>query len=98
MDSRERRLSKNLSWIAGTVAVLTAIVIPAIYFVSAYTFVSERIETEAESAAKIVSEIAVTQPRMWRFQAHLIEARLSSVTRPGQDTLHHVSDLEPAPR
>ncbi|MCZ6604599.1 MAG: HAMP domain-containing sensor histidine kinase [Alphaproteobacteria bacterium] len=94
MDSRERRLSKNLGWIAGTIAVLTAIVIPTIYFASAYTFVSERIETEAESAAKIVSEIAVTQPRMWRFQAHLIEARLSSVGRPGHDTLHTVSDLE----
>ena len=94
MVSREKQLSKNLGWIAGTVAALTAVVIPAIYFVTAYSFVSERIQLEAEEAAAIVSEIAVTQPRMWRFQDHQIEARLTARGGHGHNTLHSVSDLE----
>ena len=65
-----------------------------IYFFTAYNYVSERIQVEAEVAAAIVSEIAVTQPRMWRFQAHQIEARLTVRGGHAHNTLHRVSDLE----
>ncbi|MCH8112685.1 MAG: hypothetical protein IH905_12145, partial [Proteobacteria bacterium] len=94
MVSRERQLSKNLGWIAGTVAALTAVVVPVIYFFTAHNYVSERIQIEAEEAAAIVSEMAVTQPRMWRFQAHQIEARLTARGGHARNTLHRVSDLE----
>lgn len=75
-------LRRTLSWIAGVVAIATAIAIPAIYYVTAITYETARIQRDADELASSVSQLVYTYPDTWRFFGHLQE-RVLLVARAG---------------
>ena len=64
-------LKRTLTWIAGMVAVATAVAVPALYLYTAYSYESDRIQREADELARTVSEFVFSYPGTWKFNEHL---------------------------
>ena len=69
----ERRLRKPIAGLAGVVAATVATVIPAIFFLTAYLYESERLARAAEIDAVNLSRRIFSNPELWRFEFHMLE-------------------------
>ncbi len=61
-------LKRALTWIAAGVALATAVVIPALYLYTAYSYESERIQREADDLGRTVSEFVFSISRHLEIQ------------------------------
>ena len=69
----ERRLRKLIAGLAGVVAATVATIIPAIFFLTAYLYESERLARAAEIDAVNISRRIFSNPELWRFEFHRLE-------------------------
>ena len=81
-------LRRTLSWIAGVVAIATAIAIPAIYYFTAIAYETARIQRDADELASSVSQLVYTYPDTWRFYGHLQERVLLGARAGARRDLH----------
>ncbi len=61
-----------LAILSGVVAFLTAATIPILYFFTAFSYESARIDNDARAMALVISKIALTNPTMWVYLEHRV--------------------------
>ena len=71
-------LSRYVTWIAGCVATAAALAIPTLYFFTAYSYESARVEADTKALTAELSEMAYTNPTMWQYDNHSLEALTGS--------------------
>jgi diguanylate cyclase (GGDEF)-like protein len=94
IESQEFRMKMVLSWLAGIVALTTALAISFGYFQTVYQHEISRIQTVAELAADHVSEYIDTKPSTWRFQASHLTEILAKIVRRGERVRQRLLDLD----
>lgn len=77
--------------IAATIGTLTALALPAIYFLTALEYESERIEYAAGRSATEISRIAYRNPDHWSFMVDQVEGVLAK-HRVGRKHAYQVRD------
>ena len=60
------RIKRSANIAAAILAVLVAVLIPGLFFYTAYSYDQEHIEREADSLARIVASSAGAEPAVWR--------------------------------
>lgn len=90
--ARLHRLKYILTWMAAAVAGAVAISIPAIFFLTAYTYESMRMEQAAEGRAQELSTFIYKHPDLWRFNAQRLEQFLQP--RSGDGGLYQMIGLD----
>src|SRR5262249_40139848 len=74
-------MERLLVRLAGVVAILVIVVLPSGYFTVNYKSQKAILRTEAEINARLVSQLVQTNPELWEFEQHRLEALLAR--RPG---------------
>ncbi len=70
----DRKLASVISWVAGTIAAIVVILLPAGYFGLRHGVLSAAVQARAEINAEDVSRIISSNPELWMFQSsRLIE-------------------------
>ena len=67
-------LRRYVTWIAGCVATAAALAIPTLYFFTAHSYESARVEATTRAMAAEFSEMAYTNPTLWQYDNHSLEA------------------------
>ncbi len=67
-------LRRYVTWIAGCVATAAALAIPTLYFFTAHSYESARVEEATRAITAELSEMAYTNPTMWQYDNHRLEA------------------------
>jgi PAS domain S-box-containing protein len=68
METQDRDLSRIIRWLAGIVAVVVALGLPAVYFAIGYKSTVSALRTEAEACSREMNRIASGNPDMWEFE------------------------------
>jgi len=68
METQDRELSRVIRWLAGIVAVVAALGLPAVYFAIGYKSMASALRTEAEACSREMNRIASVNPDMWEFE------------------------------
>ena len=90
----ERHLRKLIAGLAGVVAATVAMVIPAIFFLTAYLYESEQLAIEAEVDAMNLSRRIFSNPELWKFEFHRLEEILLSGSSGSVAETHSIFDLQ----
>ena len=85
-------LRRSVTWIAGCVATAAALAIPALYFFTAHSYESARIEAATRAIAAELSEMAYTNPTVWQYDNHSLEALAGSERYGKTERLHQLFD------
>lgn len=64
------RIRVGITWLAIVTALATFIMIPAMYFYTAYSYEKNRIQAEASFISDSFSKIIYVYPELWRYQNH----------------------------
>ncbi|MGA8752442.1 ATP-binding protein, partial [Candidatus Deferrimicrobium sp.] len=67
METQDRDLSRVIRWLAGIVAVVAALGLPAVYFAIGYKSMSSALRVEVEACSREMNRIASANPDMWEF-------------------------------
>jgi diguanylate cyclase (GGDEF)-like protein len=94
IKSREFRLKAVLSWLAGVVALTTALAIPFGFFQTVYQHEVSRIQSIAELAADHVSEYVTINSSTWRFQVPRLTEILAKIGHGGKWGQQRLLDLD----
>lgn len=89
----ERRLRKHIGVLAGVIAATIATIIPAIFFLTAYLYESERLAGAARIDAKNLSPRVFSNPELWKFEFDRLEAILASARSGMAEEEHRIFDL-----
>jgi signal transduction histidine kinase len=73
-----------ITWIAVSVALAVALVIPALFFLTAHRYESARIALEADLAAERVAGFVDAEPDLWKRR----KSRLATLMYPGGQRTH----------
>ena len=68
MKTQDRDLSRIIGWLAGIVAVVAALGLPAVYFAIGYNSMASALRIEAEACTREMNRIASANPDMWEFE------------------------------
>ena len=68
METQDRDLSRVIRWLAGIVAVVAALGLPAVYFAIGYKSMSSALRIEVEACSREMNRIASANPDMWEFE------------------------------
>ena len=68
METQDRDLSRVIGWLAGIVAVVAALGLPAVHFAIGYRSMASALRTEAEACSREMNRIASANPDMWEFE------------------------------
>ena len=77
-------MERAITWIASGIAVAILLLLPSSYFVIHYYAVQSELRLEAETNARLFTQLINDAPDMWQFQTDRIEEILSR--RPGDGT------------
>jgi diguanylate cyclase (GGDEF)-like protein/PAS domain S-box-containing protein len=77
MQDSDRRLTVLVTWLAGVLAVLVALMIPLGYFQVTYSALSSALRTTAEIRGQMVEEVVGSVPGMWMYQTLRLEEMLA---------------------
>jgi len=69
-------MERKLSWLAAIIACAVALLLPSIYFVSAYQSQQAVLATEAEINSHLVSQLINANPEFWELEKHRLETLL----------------------
>jgi diguanylate cyclase (GGDEF)-like protein len=94
IKSPEFRLKVVLSWLAGIVAVATALAIPFGFFQTVYQHEVSRIQSIAELAADHVSDYIYINSSTWRFQAPRLTEILTKIGRREEGGRQRLLDMD----
>jgi diguanylate cyclase (GGDEF)-like protein len=94
IKSPEFRLKVVLSWLAGIVAVTTALALPFGFFQTVYQHEVSHIQSIAELAADQVSEYIYINSSTWRFQAPHLTKILAKIGRSGEWGRQRLLDMD----
>ncbi|MGE5188908.1 MAG: two-component system sensor histidine kinase NtrB [Gemmatimonadota bacterium] len=83
---------RSVTWMAGTIVVLLAVAVPAIYFALGWQVQNTALRTEAEIYAHEVSGIIHSNPEMWTFEVIRIEGLLATRPEPPSPEFRRVLD------
>ena len=79
-------LRQSVSAIAAAVAFATAVAIPLLYFYTAYSYESTRIESQARRAATVLSTFIFADPELWRHNTEQLKELLGRL-QPGKNSV-----------
>jgi PAS domain S-box-containing protein len=68
MEAQDRDLSRVIGWLAGIVAFVAALGLPAVYFAIGYQSMGSALQIEAEACSREMNRIASANPDMWEFE------------------------------
>jgi two-component system cell cycle sensor histidine kinase/response regulator CckA len=68
METQDRDLSRVIGRLAGIVAVVAALGLPAVYFAIGYQSTASALRVEAEACSREMSRIAGANPDMWEYE------------------------------
>ena len=68
METQDRDLSRVIRWLAGIVAVVAALGLPAVYFAIGYESMASALRIEVEACSREMNRIASANPDMWKFE------------------------------
>ena len=88
-----RRLRALITWTASCVALTIALTITALFFITAYRYERARLESDASRIADTMSQVAYSEPILWKFREHhtLVALSRSHMTTIG-GRLHRLFD------
>ena len=92
MANVDPKIARTITWIAGIVAIVVAVALPALYFALSYRSLVAGLTTEAEINARIASAVINENPEMWRFQQLKLEESLSRRPRHGHLEVRRILD------
>ncbi len=107
MTSQERSIHRVTTTIAGIIALLLSVLIPAGYFSVSYQYMVGSLDSQAEINAQAITSLVTANPTMWYFEqirlAELLERRSSTeisegrriLDRQGSIIAEHVDPLAP---
>lgn len=76
MEPQDRNLSRVIGWLAGIVAVVAALGLPAVYFAIGYKSMASALQTEAQVCSREVSRVAGANPDTWELESARIKRLL----------------------
>ena len=68
MEKQDRELSRVIGWLAGIVAVVATLGLPAVHFAIRYQSMGSALRMEAEACAREMNRIASANPDTWEFE------------------------------
>ena len=107
MVTQDRDLSQTIGWLAGIVAVVTALGFPMVHFAIGYQSMSTALRTEAAACSREMNRIASANPDMWEFESvrimGLLEQRFEEQAGDSRRVLDNegnviAATVEPVPR
>ncbi|MGZ8429622.1 MAG: hybrid sensor histidine kinase/response regulator, partial [Candidatus Deferrimicrobiaceae bacterium] len=107
MGTQDRDLSRIIGWLAGIVAVVTALGMPAVYFAIGYNSMASALRAEAQACSRELGRIASENPDMWEFETvrimGLLEQRFEEQVGDSRRVLDSggnviAATIEPVPR
>jgi signal transduction histidine kinase len=85
-----------MTWLAVVAAVSVAVILPAGYFISSYSYLSGKLEAEADVDAFFVSNVASSSPDLWMYQGPRLEGILGRRPLAGSDEQRRILDMSGA--
>jgi len=76
-ERADRALSRIVTALAAMIALSVTLMLPAAYYLSAYTTLHAEIAAEARLAATTVSQVASSNPELWTFENARVRGMLS---------------------
>jgi len=76
METQDRDLSRVIGLLAGIVAVVAALGLPAVYFAIGYKSMASALQTEAQVCSREVSRVAGANPDSWELESARIKGLL----------------------
>jgi len=77
MQPVDSKLTRTVSGIAATVAIIVAFILPLSYYSTAYQYQVGMLQAEAEINARLASQIINANPELWRFMSERLHEFLS---------------------
>ena len=84
--------ARTVSWFAGLIAVVIAIILPLGYFTLERQNQAAALDAEAEINARLATQVINANPEMWRFQQLKLGEFLSRRPRHGQPEIRRIFD------
>lgn len=94
METLLSTVRRTLNWVATIVALIITVVLPAVYYVSAYSAEESAVRTEAEINAYIVNQLINANPEMWRYEDMRLTEMLSGRPREGHAEIRLIVDTK----
>ena len=85
-------LRRSVTWTAAVAALATAMIVPGLYFLTAYLYESERMTRDARRAASSISRQIYLNPEVWRFDLNSLEDAVFRVQQGGAPIAYRVTD------
>lgn len=82
--SSNARMERTVTAVAGIVALLVLVILPAAKYMPGFQYQRATLETEAEINGRLVTTLINANPTLWHFQAERLVTLLSR--RPGDGT------------
>ena len=92
MQAANPHFAKNVSWFAGFIALVIAIILPLGYFTLERQSHAAALDAEAEINARLASQVISANPETWRFQQLKLEEFLSRRPRHGYPEIRRIFD------
>ena len=89
-----QRITSITTWIAGTVAVAVALLLPLGYFAVSYEYQIGSLETEGEMASHVISELISANPELWQYEQIRLEEMLARHKRDGHRDALRILDQQ----
>jgi len=87
-----QRITSITTWIAGTVAVAVALLLPLGYFVVSYEYQIGSLEAEGEMAGQVISELISANPELWQYEQIRLEEMMARHRRDGHKDALRILD------
>jgi len=92
MQPINANFGRTVSWFAGLIAVVIAILLPLGYFTLEHQNQAAALGAEAEINARLATQVINANPEMWRFQQLKLGEFLSRRPRHGQPEIRRIFD------
>jgi len=93
MDVTNAKIARTITWIAAGIALIVAMALPFIYFISTYQTEVAIMVTEAEISSQVASQIVNANPELWRFQQSKLAEFLTRRPRQSVREARRIIDL-----
>src|SRR6185369_4989659 len=77
MSSGKNRTARITSRVAWVLAIVVALALPAVYFVTSYQYQVGGLQSEAQINARLITNLINANPELWAFEQHRLEELLT---------------------
>jgi PAS domain S-box-containing protein len=94
MAKQDRDVSRVVGWLAGIVAVVVALSLPAVYFVIGYESADAALEAESDVISRALNQLVIDNPEMWAYETVRIQGLLQERAGPRPSDFRRVLDQQ----